>query len=105
MNLLPGFGGAVAVGHEPCPHPDGRVDPGTKVGNGRLLTLEQQDAAARTDRRDHVQVKRDLSGPAGIGGRKRSGVTALVNFLETSTAAGAGGQAVGGAVSRQVRLG
>ena len=87
---------AVAVGHELRAHVHGRVDRGAQVGAGVGVRLDQQDVAARADRRHHVDVQRDLTGPARVGYGQRGRLAHLVDLGEA---------AVGGRARRQSELG
>ena len=79
------------------------IDAGAEVRVGRRGRLDEEDVARGTDRRDHVEVERDLARPARVRGGQRAGA-GLADLLEAAVRRGAGGQAVLGAVDGEVRL-
>src|SRR3954471_22545641 len=68
------------------------VHGGTEVVHVGRTGLDEHDLAARADRGGHVEVKRDLLSPAGIGGRRR-GAAGLVDLAEAAARLGARAEA------------
>src|SRR5262249_48648462 len=84
------LGGAVAVGDGVGAHRGGRVDGGAQVGHGGAVGLDQEDLAAGAGGAHHVEIERDLAGPAGVGLGERAGLAVLVDLLEAAVGGGAG---------------
>ena len=73
-----------------------------EILHGRGIAFHQQDVAVRTDRRDHLDVERDLAAPALVVGRV-NGTAMLVDLPEAAILGGTWTQAELAAVGGQVR--
>src|SRR5262249_30684335 len=81
------------------------VHRGAEVVHARRVRLDEEELAVRARGRRHVEVERDLAGPAVVSRRQRARVAVLVHLLEAAVRGGARRQAVLRAVDREVGLG
>src|SRR5262249_51709696 len=98
-------GAAVAVRDHGRAERDRRVDRRAEAVHVRRRRLDEEDLALRADRRRHLDVERDLAGPALVGGRQRARLPRLVHLLEAAVGRRARRQAVLRAVDAEVLLG
>src|SRR5262249_54284037 len=80
-----------------------RVDRRQQVRETGGVGLDQDDATVSADRRDHVQIKRDLLRPASVGSWE-VGASILGNLPEAAVGRRAGWETELGSVYREVTL-
>ena len=95
----------VAVADRRGSHQGGAGDRRSQVGEAIRARLDQQNAALRADRRDHLDVQVDLLSPADVSRRERGGVAVLVHLPEAAGLGRAQRQFELGAVGREVGVG